>query len=126
MASKVWNFLKYLIALFLIYGGVQHFVKPTFYLAFVPDFIIYKTLVIYISGFAEIICGLLVFIPKYAFLGMFGIFILMIVFLPVHVLDIFSETPAMGSSRAAYVRLVIQFMLIALTGLLSKRLSTEG
>ena len=34
----LWTILKILLALFMIYAGVQHFIKPTFYLVFVPDF----------------------------------------------------------------------------------------
>lgn len=122
MKNTIWTILKYLIALFLIFGGVQHLRTPEFYLPFVPDFISFKMLVIYASGIVEIVLGGMVFIKKYAYWGMFGIFVLMIVFLPIHVWDIFSDTPAIGSTKAAYIRLPVQFLLIWLTWKLSQRL----
>lgn len=112
MKNKTWKALKYALAIFLIVGGVQHFLKPEFYLAFVPDFLQAKMLIIYVSGFFEILFGVLLFVPKYAFYGAMGILALMIIFLPIHVSDVFSDTPAIGSSTAAYIRLPIQFLLI--------------
>ena len=38
-----WNILRLLLALFMIYAGSQHFIKPEFFNAFVPDFLIYKS-----------------------------------------------------------------------------------
>ncbi|SOE23087.1 Uncharacterized membrane protein [Spirosomataceae bacterium TFI 002] len=112
MKTKIWIALKYILALFLIYGGVQHFLKPEFYLAFVPDFLFAKMLIIYASGFLEILFGVLLLIPKYSYYGALGIIALMLIFLPIHIGDIFSDTPAIGSTKAAYIRLPIQFLLI--------------
>jgi len=71
-------------------------------------------LVIYISGLVEILFGVLVLIKKYAKIGAWGILILMLLFLPIHVWDIFSDTPAIGSQKAAFIRLPIQFLLIVI------------
>ena len=75
-----WTILKVVLAIFMIYGGIQHFVKPAFYSPFVPDFMVYKTLIIYASGVLEIGLGALLLVPKYAKKSAFGIFILMLVF----------------------------------------------
>lgn len=99
----------------MIYAGSQHFIKPAFFDAFVPDFLIYKTIVIYASGIVEVFLGLLLIIPKYAGKAALGIFILMLLFLPIHIWDVFSTTPAIGSHEAALIRLPIQFVLIALS-----------
>lgn len=124
MKTKIWIVLKYILALFLIYGGIQHFLKPEFYLAFVPDFIQSKMIIIYISGFFEVLFGILLFIPKYAYYGALGILALMIVFLPIHVSDVFSNTPAIGSAKAAYIRLPIQFLLIWISWKVSESLKS--
>ena len=110
----IWNVLRILFAIFMIYGGIQHFVKPEFYTVFVPDFLIYKDIIIYASGVVEILLGILLLIPKYKYIGATGILILMILFLPIHIWDVFSETPAIGSHKAALIRLPIQFVFIAL------------
>jgi uncharacterized membrane protein len=39
-------------------------------------------------------------------------FLLMIAFLPLHIVDVFKDNPAIGSTTLAYIRLPIQFILI--------------
>ena len=109
----VWKVLQVLLALFLIYAGIQHFIKPAFYEPFVPAFLPAKTMIVYISGIVELALGVLLLIPKYTKMAATGIIILMLVFLPVHVWDVFSETPAIGSHQAALIRLPFQLLFIA-------------
>lgn len=111
-SSKIWNILKIVIALFMIYAGIQHFVKPAFFTPFVPEFLPLKTAIVYASGVAEVLVGILLLIKKYAKIGAIGILILLFLFLPIHIWDIFAETPAIGSRKAALIRLPIQFLLI--------------
>ncbi|HAK78963.1 MAG TPA: hypothetical protein DCM71_19145 [Runella sp.] len=54
-------------------------------------------------------------------LKVLGIFVMMLVFLPLHVIDIFKENPAIGSHQVALVRLPIQFVLIAWTWFIYKK-----
>lgn len=115
-----WNILRILLALFMLNAGVQHFVKPDFFTAFVPSFLIYKTAIIYVSGMVEIILAILLMIPKYVYLAATGIFFLMLLFLPIHIWDVFSDTPVIGSHKAAMIRLSLQFVLIALAYKLKK------
>lgn len=109
-----WNILRVLFAIFMIYAGAQHFTNVEFFNAFVPDFLIYKACIIYVSGIIEVLLGILLLIPKYKRTAASGIFVLMICFLPIHIWDVFSNTPAIGSHQAALIRLPIQFVLIAL------------
>lgn len=110
----IWNILRILLALFMLYAGIQHFIKPDFFNAFVPEFLGYKTFIIYASGLLEIVLGVMLLIPKYKRFAATGILILMILFLPIHIWDVFSETPAIGSHKAALIRLPMQFILIGL------------
>lgn len=109
----VWRILQVVLALFLIYGGVQHFLKPAGYEPFVPVFLPVKTFIVYLSGVVEIVLGILLLVPKYTKMAATGIIWLMIVFLPIHIWDVFSETPAIGSHNAAMIRLPFQFLFIA-------------
>lgn len=115
MQFKIWNILKVTLAIFLMFGGVQHFLKPDFYIPFVPKFLPFTVAIIYISGLIEIVFGIALFIKKYAKFGAWGIFILMLLFLPIHIWDVFSDTPAIGSHKAALIRLPIQFVLIVVS-----------
>lgn len=110
--SKIWNILKIVIAVFMIYAGIQHFLKPAFFMPFVPEFLPLKTTIIYASGVAEILVGALLLSKKYAKIGAIGVLVLLFLFLPIHIWDVFAEAPAIGSKKAALIRLPIQFLLI--------------
>ncbi len=114
ISNTIWTGVRILFAIFMIMGGVQHFLKPDFYLPFVPDFLPFKMEVIYMSGLLEIALGALLLLKKYARLAAMGIFILMVLFLPIHVWDVFSSTPAIGTHKAALIRLPFQFLFMAI------------
>ncbi|CAL2077397.1 DoxX family protein [Tenacibaculum dicentrarchi] len=121
-----WNVLKIILGVFMIFGGVQHFIKPTFYLPFVPTFLPFPIMIIYLSGILEIGLGILLFLnTKYAKLGALGVFYLMLLFLPVHIWDVFSATPAIGSHTAALIRLPFQFLFIAWAWKIHKEISSS-
>lgn len=103
--------LKILLAIFLIYGGFNHFKNPEFYNGFIPDFLP-KLAVNYISGIIEILLGIGLFIKGYEKKSAYGIFFLMIAFIPIHIWDAFKETPAIGSKTAAYIRIIVQLLFI--------------
>ncbi|EAR02022.1 MauE/DoxX family redox-associated membrane protein [Maribacter sp. HTCC2170] len=107
-----WRVLQILLAVFMIYAGIQHFMKPEFYTPFVPSFLPFEISLIYLSGLFEVVFGLLLLIPRYAKLASTGILLLMLVFLPIHIWDVFADTPAIGSHKAALIRLPIQFVFI--------------
>ncbi len=103
--------LTFLFGAFMIFGGVNHFLKPAMYFPFFPDFLP-KEALNYLTGIAEIVVGIGVFIPKYRTQAALGILIMMLAFLPLHIWDVFKENPAIGSHQATLVRLPIQFVLI--------------
>ena len=123
---KIWNILKIVIALFMIYAGIQHFIKPTFFMPFVPEFLPLKTTIIYASGVAEILVGVLLLIKKYAKIGAIGVLILLFLFLPIHIWDVFAEAPAIGSQKAALIRLPIQFLLVFIVWKIKNSVSTKN
>jgi len=110
----------------MIYAGIQHFVKPDFFTPFVPEFLPLKTTIVYVSGIAEILVGLLLLIKKYAKIGAIGILILLFLFLPIHVWDVFAETPVIGSRKAALIRLSIQFLLIFIVWKIKENVSNNN
>ncbi|MES2555305.1 MAG: hypothetical protein V4604_04090 [Bacteroidota bacterium] len=99
------------LGLILIAGGIMHFIKPEVYNPFIPD-AFPKLAVNYASGTVEILLGIGLLATKYRRLAAGGTFLLMIAFLPLHVIDVFREDPAIGSKTLAYIRLPLQFVLI--------------
>lgn len=116
----VYISLKILLAIFLIYGGFNHFNKPEFYNGFIPDFLP-KLTVNYISGIIEIVLGIGLFIKGYQKKSAYGIFLMMLVFMPIHIWDAFKEIPAIGSKTAAYIRIVVQFLFIGWAWVIYKK-----
>ncbi len=122
--STIMQYLKlgltFLFGAFMIFGGVNHFRHPAMYLPFVPEFLPANFINLG-SGIIEIILGIGVFIPQFRQKAAYGIFILMIIFLPLHVWDVFRENPAIGSHQIALIRLPIQFLLIFIGWFISKK-----
>ena len=46
------------------YVGVRHFIDPDFFLAIMPNYLSFHLEIVYISGIAEIIFGVLLFFKK--------------------------------------------------------------
>ncbi|RMG54177.1 MAG: hypothetical protein D6722_29445 [Bacteroidetes bacterium] len=97
----------------LLLAGAGHFLSPAFLLGFFPDWVPYPTFWIYLSGMAELILGIGLLWPRWrrAAAGLSSLMFL--VYLPLHIRDLVIETPVVGSEMAAWVRLPIQFVLIA-------------
>jgi len=78
--------LKVIFAGFFIYAGIMHFIKPRFFNHFIPAGLP-KLAVNYIAGFIEFFLGIGLFFPAFTNDASFGIFILLILFLPIHIWD---------------------------------------
>ncbi len=112
--------LTFLFGAFMIFGGVNHFLKPEMYYPFIPDFLPQHFITL-ASGVLEIVLGVGAFIPATRPKATMGIFILMILFLPLHIWDVFKEHPAIGSHLAAIIRVPVQFLFIFITWYISKK-----
>ena len=115
---------KYILTLlfgaFMIFGGVNHFIKPEIYFPFIPDFLP-QPIINYLAGIIEIALGIGVFVPQFRPHAALGILLLMLLFLPLHLWDAFRENPSIGSHTAALVRLPVQFLFIAWAWFISKK-----
>ncbi|NOT73905.1 MAG: hypothetical protein HOP08_03180 [Cyclobacteriaceae bacterium] len=114
------SILAILFGIFLIIGGVNHFIKPEMYDPLIPDFFP-KLMVNYITGAIEVILGIGAIIPAYRSRAGMGILILMVIFLPIHIWDVFRDNPAMGSQGKAILRVPFQFLFILWAWFISKK-----
>lgn len=118
------NYLKlgltFLFGILMIFAGVNHFRHSAIYLPFIPAFLP-QQFINQATGIIEIVLGIGVFIPQFRQTAAFGIFILMIIFLPLHTWDVFRDKPAIGSHQIALIRLPIQFLLIFIGWFISKK-----
>ena len=98
--------------------GVNHFLDPDFFLNIMPPYLPWHLELVYLSGAFEIILGLSLMIPKIRTYAAWGIICLLIAVYPANIYLAFNETPQnaleISPFLASWVRLPIQFVLIAL------------
>lgn len=103
--------LKIIFAVFFIYAGIIHFFKPAFFNHFIPNGLP-KLTINYVVGIIEFSLGIGLFFTQVVSYAAYGIFILLIVFLPIHIWDATKKRPAIGSKFFAYIRIPLQFLLM--------------
>ncbi|TDQ30161.1 DoxX family protein [Tenacibaculum caenipelagi] len=103
--------LRIIFGLLLGFAGVMHFVKPKVFNRFIPPFLP-KLAVNYIAGFFEFTIGICLLINQTAKQAALAMFVLMLIFLPIHIWDVFREKPAIGSKKIAIIRVLLQFLLL--------------
>jgi len=124
--NKIWYILKIVLALFLIFAGVQHFLDPDFFMKVIPPFLLSIGLpIVYVSGVIEIAIGVMMLINKYQVAGTYAFLILMLLFLPLHIWDVFADEPFTGNQQNALIRLGIQLVLIAVLWIMKSRLAVK-
>ncbi|MEP7257233.1 MAG: hypothetical protein ABI687_02570 [Flavitalea sp.] len=122
MKKSLLNLFTYSLALFLLVFGFIHFNSPDSMTAFFPDAVPRQTrlFLIYLSGAAEIILGTGLFMPRFRKMAALLTIVMLIVYLPLHIRDLFLKYPAIGSKNVAIIRVFVQFILIYLLWLVSK------
>ncbi len=103
--------LPLLLAALLLFSAAGHLFSPSFYEAMIPPFIP-AMLANVLAAVVEAAIGVALIWPKYRKWGGLGFALLMVAFLPIHIWDLVREEPAVGSTLAAAIRLVVQFLLI--------------
>jgi len=120
--STIKVILKYLLAIAFVLAGMNHFFNPTFYLRMMPPVLPAPLFLIYLSGVFEIALGISLLILKFTRFVAWGLIALLIAIFPANVYmamnpQLFPEF----SSTALYLRLPLQFVLIALVFWLTRK-----
>lgn len=102
----------YGFAAVLLVAGAYHFIHPSFYYPIIPDWLPRRASNA-AGGAAEILIGLLMLFPATRVTGLWMAAALMVVFVPVHIVDLLRSRPVIGSKWIAVIRLLLQFALIA-------------
>lgn len=106
--------------LLMLGGAINHIISPAFYAPLVP-----APVPLWLANVASTVAeggiGLLLLLPRTRRLGAILFTALMVAFLPLHVWDLLKETPVVGSTAAAVVRLVFQALFIGLGAWLARR-----
>lgn len=103
--------LPILFSILLLLGAVNHIISPDFYRPMIPDFLPSWPVNVSIA-MVEAVIGVALLLKPYRKMAGLAFMILMLAFLPIHIWDLVKETPAVGSTTNAWIRLAVQFVLI--------------
>ena len=81
----------YIMSFAYTYVGIRHFIDPDFFLAIMPDYLPFHLELVYLSGLAEIILGLLLLNKKKRTAAAVGIILLLILVFPANIHLVQSE-----------------------------------
>ena len=113
--THIKNISIYIMSLLYILVGIKHFSDPNFFLKIMPEYLNYHLELVYISGFFEILFGILLIFKKTRFFGAWGVFILLICVFPANIYLYNSEAAQIAldiSKSQALMRLPFQIPLL--------------
>jgi uncharacterized membrane protein len=102
---------RILFGILFCFAGIMHIIRPKFFKNFIPNFLP-KLTINYIFGVLEFMAGLGLFFTETLENAAAGIFILLLLFLPIHIWDATKAKPAIGSKKIAFIRIPLQFLLL--------------
>lgn len=103
----------YLMAAMYIVAGIMHFVKPKVYLRIMPRYLPSHKLLVSLSGLAEIILGIGLCFPATKEASIYGILLMLAVFLLVHFYMLSSKKASAGIPKWILIlRLPLQLGLM--------------
>ena len=74
--------LQFVLALFMVAAGVNHFLKPRVYMHIMPPYLPRPRELVLISGMAEVLLGVLLLVPRTTQLAAWGLVALFVAVFP--------------------------------------------
>ncbi len=102
----------YIMAVVYIAAGVNHFINPAFYVRIMPPYLPYPGTLVYVSGVAEVVLGVALLFPATRSLAAWGIILMLIAFLPVHIYMLQADKFSQMAPWMLWARLLLQALLI--------------
>lgn len=108
--------LRWLLALIMVGGGVNHFLSPDVYVAMMPAALPWPLELVYVSGVFEVLGGLGLLLPQTRRLAAWGLIALFVAIFPANLNMALNHLPLGGKPVplwALWARLPLQAVLIA-------------
>ncbi len=118
--QTIKKYFVYVMGAIYILAGLNHFWHPDFYTKMIADFLPWSLALVYISGVAEMLCGLGLFIPTTRKAAAWGTVALLIAVSPTHIYMAIHPFGWGVSPMFLYARLPLQFFLIWLACIYTK------
>lgn len=104
---------QYLMGVLYILAGMNHFRKPKIYERIIPPYLPAHNTLVVLSGIAEMILGFMILNKNTQQEGAWGIIVMLILFIPVHIYMLQNEKAAMRLPKWLLIlRLPLQFALM--------------
>ncbi|MGV6829908.1 MAG: DoxX family protein [Flavobacteriales bacterium] len=104
---------QYLLAILFLLAGFNHFRKPKLYQRVMPNYIPYKSSMVLLTGILEMIFGFMLITNESQHIGAWGIIILLILFIPVHLFMLQNEQASLKLPKWVLVlRLPLQLVIM--------------
>jgi uncharacterized membrane protein len=111
---KLKIILKYLLCVFFVAAGLNHFINPAFYLKIMPPYLPWHLFLVYLSGFLEVALGVVLLLPAFTRTAAWGLIALLIAVFPANIQmaanpELYSDI----SPLALWLRLPLQAVFVA-------------
>ncbi|NNF00129.1 MAG: DoxX family membrane protein [Pyrinomonadaceae bacterium] len=106
--------LKWILGIAFIAAGINHFINPEFYLNIMPPYLPWHLFLVYLSGFMEIVLGLMLLIPKLQKISAWALIALLLAVFPANIhMALNTDHYPEINPILIFLRLPIQFVIIA-------------
>lgn len=114
--TPIYKVFLIIYGVFYLVAGINHFRSTAGYLAIMPNWIPFQLFMVYCSGVAEVLLGIVLLIRKTRIVAAWLIILMLLAFVPVHI-DMILKAPFMMGTREitpfiAWLRIPIQVLLI--------------
>ncbi|MBA2728904.1 MAG: DoxX family protein [Parachlamydiaceae bacterium] len=113
-------FFAYAMGAFYILAGFMHFVYPASYLKIMPKMLPYPLMLVYLSGVAEIICGVGLLFNETRVLAAWATIALLLAIFPANINMAMNPEQFGIAPWILYLRLPLQFLFIWMAYLYTK------
>lgn len=104
-----------IMCIFYVGTGIKHFTNPMWFIKIVPPILPYKLSLVYISGFFEILFGIMLLFPNTRYIAAWGLILLLIAVFPANIYLAMTNGAALNTTpQLAWGRLPFQFLFIAI------------
>ena len=108
-------FTIYFLSILYIVVGIKHFIDPDFFIIIVPENLFYPKLLVFVSGFFEVLFGVMLLYYRTRKVAAWGLILLLVAVFTANVYLYISETAqeSLGVTKSqALVRMPFQLPLI--------------
>jgi uncharacterized membrane protein len=115
MTRQARTISRWVLTIFMVGAGVNHFLAPAAYVAMVPAALPAPLTLVYVSGVAEVLGGLGLILPATRRLAAWGLIALFLAVFPANLNMAINHLPLAGHAMpgwALWARLPLQLLLI--------------